>query len=78
MLKGVSSEAVSKDKATAESIAVSLILCIFFETKHQDQRIHWNLVVKKARTWIKKEAEKLGLSQEALEKFAAEFVAQNI
>mmetsp|Transcript_11288 Transcript_11288/g.15623 ORF Transcript_11288/g.15623 Transcript_11288/m.15623 type:complete len:138 (+) Transcript_11288:1-414(+) len=77
VLKGIASDVVAKDKATAESIAVSLILCVFFETKLQDQKIHWNLVVKKARTWIKKESDKLGLSVDALEKFAAEFVAQN-
>eukprot|EP01122_Echinamoeba_exundans_P011368 TRINITY_DN4497_c0_g2_i2.p1 TRINITY_DN4497_c0_g2~~TRINITY_DN4497_c0_g2_i2.p1 ORF type:complete len:779 (+),score=206.84 TRINITY_DN4497_c0_g2_i2:241-2577(+) len=43
-------------KDTALSVFATALLCVLFETKYAAEKVTWQLVVKKARTWINKQA----------------------
>ncbi len=37
-------------------VLVTAVVCAYLEVRHGDQRSNWDLVVKKAKRWLKKEA----------------------
>ena len=53
-------------------IFVTVIVCQYLQLKFADLQVNWNLVVKKAQTWVNKEADKNGL------KIDLESAAQNL
>ena len=55
-------------------IFITVIVCEYFKKKFADQFVNWNLVAKKAQTWVKKEAEKAGLGSLDFEGSAAKYV----
>ena len=55
-------------------IFITVIVCQFFKLKYPDQQVNWNLVVKKALGWVKKEAEKNGLGDLDFETSAQNYV----
>jgi len=68
-------DGVSADKKKLESIFITAIVCRFFETVHADKKTLWELVVKKSRSWIKKESESIGASGVDWEAAATKFLA---
>ncbi len=55
-------------------IFITVIVCQFFKLKYAEQSVNWNLVVKKAQGWIKKESEKVGVADLDFEASATTFL----
>jgi hypothetical protein len=55
-------------------IFITVIVCQYFKLKFADQHVNWNLVAKKAQTWVKKEVEKAGLTTLDFETNAANLI----
>jgi hypothetical protein len=51
-----------KYSAEIEALIVTAIACEYFARVFSDQQTSWSLVVKKAKAWIKKQADALSLS----------------
>jgi hypothetical protein len=58
-------------------ILITAIVCQYFKLKFADQQINWNLVVKKALGWVKKEADKSGLGTLDFEASASNYLKVN-
>jgi len=50
--------------AKVEAIIITAIVCAYLEKNYSSQSTSWNLVVKKSKTWIKKESERMNISQD--------------
>jgi len=46
----------------AQSLLITAIICAYMEVKFKENSTSWSLVVKKAKSWIKKEAEKANIT----------------
>ena len=55
-------------------IFITVIVCQYFKVKFADQQIYWNLVLKKALAWVKKEAEKNGIGAVDLDAGAVNYL----
>ena len=51
--------AAPPDKSLLEQIVITALVCKYLESKFPDQNAKWDLVVKKAQTWIKKNAKNI-------------------
>ncbi len=60
-----------------EDLLITAIICALFEKKFADQKTNWNLIAKKARNWIKKEADALGVQVETLDQVAAQIISSS-
>jgi len=47
-----------------QNIWMTAVVIALLTTQYKDQQVNWNLVVDKARKWIKKEEKRLGISIE--------------
>ncbi len=67
MMKDVTADKLQKEtkvQQDALEILITAMVCLIFAKKFADQQVSWNLVVKKALAWVKKESEKLKLNTE--------------
>ncbi len=66
----------TKKKVTDEmvEIFITVIVCQYFKLKFAEQSVNWNLIVKKAQGWVKKEAEKAGIASLDFEASANNFL----
>jgi len=60
----------------AQSLLITAIVCGYMEAKFKDNSTSWSLVVKKAKTWIRKEAEKANITAN-WEELASTFLANS-
>jgi hypothetical protein len=74
--KAFPATSVSLTDALVE-LFITVIVCQYFKLKFADQQVNWNLVIKKALGWAKKEAEKSGLSSVDLEASAVNYLKAN-
>ncbi len=65
MLNDVTLDTLQKEtivQQDALDILITAIVCLIFSMKFADEQVSWNLVVKKANAWVKKESERLNLT----------------
>jgi hypothetical protein len=55
-------------------LIITLILCAYITTTFAAEQVQWNLIVKKANAWAKKETEKLSIITD-MEQVAKQYLA---
>jgi hypothetical protein len=51
----------------AHELFITLIVCAYITTRFAAEQVQWNLILKKANAWAKKESETLGITADLLQ-----------
>jgi len=60
-----------------ETLWMTALVIVYLVTKFEDQIVNWDMVVDKARKWMKKEEKRLGITNIDWESLASSFISKN-